>query len=163
MSNIGLMLTALSTVGGVASSISQGYVQKAEADYNASISEGKAKVIDIQKNIEFGQYQRLKGQTMATSKAAVAGAGLEFSGSPIAVIIDAQRQITVDQAIGQFNYERDKGFALADSDKFKKRGKQAVFSGYSNALSTMMKGGTTYYGRKYGFNTTAGADKAGGQ
>jgi len=145
MSNIGLMLTALSTVSGMATSISSGYVAQAEAGFNRTIAETEGKAIDIQKEIEFGQYQRFKGRTLATSVANVGASGIELSGSPLAAMITAQTQISLDQAIGQYNLAMAKGATEATAESFKRKGKAAVRYGYTSAFSELLQGAEKAY------------------
>lgn len=171
MSFGGVML-AMSAVQAV-SQIGQGYAQQAENKLNATLLEGKAGMIDVQKGIENTQYERLKGQTQATSMNRLAGSGLMPSGSPMAVMIDTQTQIGIDQAIGQFNLENEKRYTKAEADAQRRAGKRAVSAGYTNAFSTMLQGasnymmysggakdmgggGTSQYGNKYGYNTPKG-------
>jgi hypothetical protein len=156
--SFGAALFAMSAVQAV-SQVSQGYAQKAEAKLNATILEGKAGMIDVQKDIENNQYNRLKGQVAGKSMATVAKAGIMPQGSAMAVMADAQTQINIDQAIGQFNLEQQKRYTLAEADALKRQGKQAVYSGFSSAFSTMLSGGAAFAQYK-GFNLNAGADKA---
>jgi hypothetical protein len=141
----------------VASQVGQGYAQQAEAKYNASLLEGKAKLIDVQKEIEFAQYERMKNRMLSTSVANVAAAGLMPTGSAAAAMIDAQTNIGIDQAIGQFNFEQEKRYTLAEAAAIKRKGAQAVIAGYTNAFSTALKGGFMYGQQKGWFNTDAGA------
>src|SRR5689334_18486080 len=90
------------------SQISQGYAQKAEAKYNATLLEGKANMIGAQEEIDSGRYDRMKGQYMSKSIANTAGAGIMPNGSALAVMLDTQTQINIDQAISKFNYEQDR-------------------------------------------------------
>jgi hypothetical protein len=140
---VGATMVALGTVQGIAQ-ISEGYSSKAEAKYNASILESKAKMVDIQKDIEFAQYERLKGQYMSKSVANVAGAGLEMGGSSMAVMLESQRQINLDQAIGQFNLQQEKSMLLSQAKQIKRAGKRAVKQGFTNALTTGIKSFTDY-------------------
>lgn len=132
--------TALQAV----SQIGQGYAQKEEAKYNATVLEGQAGMIDVQKDIEYGQYQRLKGKTMSDSMVGIAGMGIMPQGSALAVMLDAQTQIGIDQAIGQFNFEREKNYKLAEASAERRRGRQAVYTGWSNAFSTALQGASNY-------------------
>ena len=158
---LGGVILALSAVQAV-SQIGQGYVQKAEANLNAVLLQGKADLIDVQKGIESAQYNRLKGQYMSSSMANIAASGIRPSGSPMAVILDAQKQINLDQAIGQFNLEQQKRYTLAEAEAQKRAGKRAVTAGYTNAFSSLLSGMSSYATYKgYGFNTDAGA-KTGG-
>lgn len=140
--------------------ISAGKAQQAEANYNATLLEGKAGLIDIEKGIEYGQYERLKARTTSTSLANIAKAGIMPQGSAMAVMLDTQKQINIDQAIGQFNLEQQKRYTIAEADQVRRAGKQAVYTGYSNAFSTLLSGASNYAMYK-GFNLSAGATKAG--
>lgn len=158
MSFGGVML-AMSAVQAV-SQIGSSYAQKAEANYNATLAEGKANLIGVQQEIEYGQYQRLKGQVQGKSIANIAKAGIYPTGSAAAVMLDAQTQIGIDQAIGQFNYQQEKNYTKAQADQFRRQGKAAVYSGYSNAFSTILQGGSNYAIYKGGFDLNAGANRA---
>lgn len=169
--SIGGVMLAMSAVQAV-SQIGQGYAQQAENKLNATLLEGKANLIDVQKGIEYRQYERLKAQTQATSMNRLAGSGLMPSGSPMAVMLDTQTQIGIDQAIGQFNLENEKRYTKAEADAQRRAGKRAVREGYTNAFSTMLQGVSNYamykgsgdmggggiskYGNKYGTNTPKG-------
>lgn len=170
--SVGGLLFAQSAMQAV-SQIQQGYAQKAEAKYNSTLLEGKANLIEIQKQIESGQYNRLSAQYMSKSVAAVAGSGLMLSGSPLAVMLDTQKQIRKDQAIGQFNLEQEKQYTLEEANAYRRSGRQAVKSGYAGAFSSLLQGATSYamykgykpnmggggvsrYGNSYGINTPSG-------
>ena len=53
--------------------------------------------------------------------------------------------------------------SLSEAEAMKRRGKQAVYSGYSNAFSSMLSGASNYALYSGGFDLSAGAKKAGGQ
>lgn len=126
------------------SQISQGYAQKSENDYNATLLEGKAKIIGAQKEIESGRYDRLKGQYLSKGVSTVAGQGRGLNGSALAVMLNAQTQINIDQAISNFNYDQEKNYTNAQADQQRRAGKAAVNSGYANAFSTLLQGTTNY-------------------
>lgn len=150
-------LLALSAVQAI-SQIGQGYAQRekglaiqAEHDLNATIIEGKAGLIDVAKGIEKEQYDKYAGRIMGESYASVAAMGLRPSGSVMNVIVATQKAIRIDQAIGQFNFEQEKRFTLAEARGERRRGewaaeegKQAVRSGYVNAFSTMLSAAAQY-------------------
>ena len=140
---MGAAMLAFSALQSI-SQVSEGYAQKAEAKFNASILEGQAGLIDIQKAIESGQYDRLKEKTLSTSMARTAAAGLKPTGSAIAVMIDTQTQIGIDQAIGQFNLEMQKQYKMSEAGAVKRQGTRAVQAGWANAFSTMMQAGYKY-------------------
>lgn len=158
------------------SQIGQGYAVNAEANanassvqdtgrYNSAVLNGKANVIDIQSNIEQGQYTRMAGQYQAKSEAAIAKQGIAPQGSAMAVMINAQTQIGIDSAIAKFNSTNDKNYTLAEAsdatrqanlqaDALRRGGSAAISSGYSGALSSLLQGGTNYLKYKLPKNTT---------
>ena len=146
--SFGGLLLAMTAVQAIAQ-LGQGKVAKAEADYNATLLEGKANVIGAQAEIEYGQYQRVKGQTMGKSVANVAASGIGLGGSAMAVMLNTQTQIGIDQAIGQFNFEQEKQFTLNEAEAMRRQGRQAVSTSRYNAFSTMLQGVSNYAMYKY--------------
>ena len=157
--SMGGLLLAFSAVNAI-SQIGQGYVQKAEADYNATVAEGKARLIGVQQDIEKSRYARLRGQYMGTGLANIAASGIGASGSPMAVLMDTQKQIFIDEAIGQLNLEVEKQYTKAEAGAYRRKGNYAVYSGYGNAFSSLLRGVSNYAMYK-GFNLNQGADRAG--
>jgi len=150
---MGVVSLALSAVQGI-SQIGQGYAQKAEAERNATLIEGKAGLIDIQKGIENEQYFRAKGQVLSTSMARTAAAGLKPTGSVMAVMLDTQKQMSLDQAIGQFNFDMEKRYTLAEAESVRRGGTAAVKAGYGRAFSTMLSSASKYGMAKFGTKLT---------
>ena len=145
-------------------SIQQGQAAKREADLNAVMMEGKAGLIDVQKDIEKGQYTRMAAQAMGTGMANIAASGIEAKGSPMAVMLETQKQIELDKAIGQFNLEQQKRYTIAEANQIRRQGKAAQTAGYTNALVSTLGGVEkygTYKGWWGGINTSSGATTAG--
>jgi hypothetical protein len=141
--SFGGITLALSAVQAV-NAIGSGYAQKAESDLNATILEGKAGLIDIQKGIEKQQYQEFAGRTASTSYAGLGASGIMPSGSAIDVMIETQRQIGIDQAIGQFNYDQEKRYTMAQADEQRRAGKLAVRQGWTKGLTSILEGASKY-------------------
>lgn len=135
---------------GVTQSIMQGKVAKAQANYNATLYEGKARLIDYQKQIEAGQYDRYRSKFMSKLMVAMAGMGLMPSGSPMAVMIDSLTQINIDKAIGQFNLEQQKQMATSQAEAYRVEGRNAKSQATTNAFSSVLKGSYTAGMYKYG-------------
>lgn len=138
------------------SQIGQGYAQSAEAKANASILEAQAGFIDVKKGIEFRQYERMKAKAMGTSMANIAASGLMPSGSPMAVVLDTQTQINIDQAIGQFNLEQEKQYKLSEAESYRRKGKLARTAGYMGAFSSLLQGASSYMQYKGTFDSNMG-------
>lgn len=141
--SFGVVGLALSVVQGI-SQIGQGKAAQAEANYNATLVEGKAGLIDVQKDIEYGQYQRLKGRTASTSMANIAASGIAPTGSAMAAILSNETQINLDQAIGQFNLEQEKRYTLSEAEQIRRQGKQSASTAKLNAFSTILRGVSDY-------------------
>lgn len=150
---LGGALFALTAVQAV-SQISQGYAQKAESSVNASLLTGKADLIDVQKDIEHGRYESLKGQHISQSMAGIAKAGIMPQGSAMAFMLESQRQISIDQAISDFNYTAEKNYTMAEADAHRRAGSAAVQSGYAGAFSSLLTGASNYAMYKMARNTT---------
>ena len=149
-------LIGAAAVGG-ASSIAAGDAKKDEARKNGLLLEEKSLMIDIQKGLEAKQYDRLANKTMGTSIANIGAGGIAFSGSALAAILDTQKQIAIDKAIGQIGYEQDKKFTRAEADAGNRAGARAQKAGYYDAFSTMLSAGSNV-GR---YNISQGATRAG--
>ena len=62
----------------------------------------------------------------------------------MAVMLDTLTQINIDQAIGQFNLEQEKQYKMEQAAAFKRQGKQAMYAGYTGALSSLLQGASSY-------------------
>jgi len=133
-------LLALSAVQAI-NSIKQGYSQKDENENNAALYRQKAADIGVAKDLDFAQYERMKGQTYSTSMANIAAMGIKPTGSALAVVLNAQNQISIDQMISQFNIEQEKRYTIGQADAEQRAGKLAVKQGYSGAFSSILRGG----------------------
>ena len=164
---MGLMTTALIGMGvaTAASQIMGGYAAKKESQYNANIFEQQANMIDSQKSLQAGMIDQQKQlqamqddrairQVMGSTMAATAGKGIQFSGSPIAIMIDTRTQLEMDKAIGLYNLEMDKqiGAYNLDIQKYgvqsqasaeRQRGTTAMRAGVVGGLTTLLQTGTS--------------------
>lgn len=146
--SFGGVLLALSGVQAVMQ-IGQGKVAQAEANYNASLVEGKAQIIDVSAGISKGQDLRAMSRSMSTSMATTAAMGIRPSGSAMAAILDAQTQMQIDSAITQFNYKQEKNATMAEAGAISRSGKLAVQTARTNAFSTILQGVSNYGMYKY--------------
>lgn len=178
----------------------QGAFYTQRGDLNALLYEDQAKFldqlsdlqgerIDIQKDIDLTQQRRLKNQVASAVMVRTAYSGLEFAGSPVAVMVDNLTQAGIDEEITKYNYTMEKitseyGFAqekiaartkasesriegrLAASNlqmrasNLRFQGVTARNTAFSNAFSTLLKGGYTY-GRQKGYIKVAGTGGVG--
>lgn len=144
-------LLAMSAVSAI-SQIGQGKAQRAESNFNATLYDNQASLIEEKKQIDYGQFNRLKGKTLSTSVASVAASGIGLSGSPMAVMLDAQTQINIDQAISSFNIEQEKNYAKAQADQQRRLGKAQQSAANTNAFTTLLSGASNYAMYKGGFD-----------
>lgn len=132
------------TAATAVSQISQGYAQKSENDYNATLLQGKANLIDTASDIEQGQITRAAGKDLSSDVAKVAKQGTGLSGSALAVMMNSQRQFEIDKAISKLNYTMESNYTRGQADAQSRAGKAAVRSGYSGAFSSLLQGATNY-------------------
>lgn len=156
---IGMALMGAMTAVRVASSIGQGYVQKAESDYNATVAEEQGKAIDFQADVDYAQFQRLKGKTLSTSIANVGAMGIGLGGSALAVMLDAQTQIGIDQAVSKFNIQQEKLYKTNEAKLLRIQGRGYRTAGYTNAFSSLLSGGAQYAHYAGIFNETFDDDQ----
>jgi hypothetical protein len=163
--------------------IMSGRAQDKQAKLNASIYEQQAgfsdvlakmegERSDIARDIDLTQMRRAKSKMNSTLIANVAGAGLDLSGSPMAVMLDNLTQAGIDEEITKYNYatskatnqysrEQEKVSMLSTASQLRYKGKIAKSNAYSSAFTTMMQGGYNYGTRTGTINTSGGATKAG--
>lgn len=128
----------------VGSSVMSGVSQNKEAKYNASLMEQQAVNIENQKGLTNYQSNRQIGQVMATSRVRTAGAGLEMSGSPMAVMMDTYTQMEMDKRINLNNLETEKQQAYSQAEAYRRKGKTALYQGYTNAFTSALSTGVNY-------------------
>ena len=118
--------------------------ESTEAKYNAKIKEQQAKMIEAQKGLEAYQFDRAMGKAGGTLRANVGASGITMSGSPMAAWIDMETQMELDKAIGQYNLEYQKRFALSEAGGYYRQASNIKAAGYSNAFSTLLNTGVNY-------------------
>lgn len=133
-------LTALSAV----STVAEGYVSREEQRYNASIAESEANLIQTQKEIERSQYQQMRGEHLSTSMANIAKAGIMPGGSAMASIVHAQKNMLIDEAIGQFDLEMNKKAKYSEAEAYRRKGNYALRNAWGGGLSKILIGGYNY-------------------
>ena len=121
--------------------ISQGITAKKEYSYRANLKDYEAQMLSSQQRLEEYRYNRKAAQYAGAATAKAAKGGLNLSGSPMAVMLDTQRQIRLDQTIGWHNLEAQRQMSMADASLYRKQGSAALRSGYMNAFSTLLKAG----------------------
>lgn len=119
-----------------------------QAAHNAQVQEQQADLVNEKQKLEMYKSERAIGRVAATSRARVAGAGLEPSGSPLAVMIDAESQMRLDQSTDQYNLEVQKRYYGQSASMTRWEGAQASkltkWKGYTNAFSTLLSTGMSY-------------------
>ena len=161
-----MTIAAFSAVG----SIMQGRAAEKQAQFNAQIYEQQAgfsdvlskletERLDIGMGIDLTQQLRAKSKMASTLMAYTAGAGLEYSGSPVAVMLDNLTQAGIDEEITKYNYAMEKSATiygrqqekigyLSRASQERYAGKMAKSSAYSSAFTTLMKGAYTSGARR---------------
>lgn len=144
------MFAAMAALAGT--QIAGGFAASRESKANADIYQQQAHQIDISKGIESLQYDVAKRQVSGKIRAGAAARGLEMSGSPMEVLLDNMTNLELDKSIGQYNLEVQKRQALTTASMYKRQAGNALFSGFSNAFSTLLSGSFDYASRKGLFN-----------
>ena len=113
-----------------------------QAAFNAEVYEQQATMIQEKKKLQDYQYLRASAQMRGKAVASAAGKGLLLSGSPMAMLIDSETQMLFDKAIGDYNLDVERNYALSGATASRMQGteqaKLAKAKGYSNAFSTIM-------------------------
>jgi len=156
---MGLALAALGLAQGVMS-ITKGMAESTEAKYNAKIKEQQAQMIGVSQELEAAQYNRQIGRAASTSIARTGKSGLAMSGSPMAVLLDTQTQMEMDKAIGQYNLEAEKRFALSEASMYKSKAKTAMMQGVTQGFTQILTTGLDY-GMRSGWFTKPTANIVG--
>lgn len=135
---LGVLAAGAQIVSGIATSKEI----ETQSEYNAKVYEQQAGMIEAQKGLEAYQYDRAVRKMRGTAVARTAKAGLELSGSPLAVMIDTETQMLLDKSIGQYNLEVRKRYALSGAAEYRRQGvtgaQAAVFAGYTGAFTTLL-------------------------
>lgn len=146
-------LGALTATTQIAGGRAQAKSVRRQGEFNAQVFEQQASMIEAQKKVQETQDNRRLARLRGSIVAATAGKGLLLSGSPAALLVDAETQARYDQAIGQYNLEIEKRKALsgAEFSRFtgREQGRLSEFGGYTNAFSTALNtAGTAFnFGR----------------
>ena len=115
---------------------------KSMGEWNADVYAQQAGMISEQKKIEEYQYNRAAAKMRGAITAGTAGRGLLLSGSPLALFADSESQLLFDKAVGQYNLDIQKNYALSGEDYYRRTGQEQArlskFQGYSNAFSTIL-------------------------
>jgi len=162
----------------------QGAFYQQQGDLNAMLYEQKAGFIDelsklsgekldFAMGIDLTQIRRAKSKMASTLIARTAYSGLEFSGSPVAVMVDNLTQAGIDEELtkydytmekiaSEYNYAQEKIAAKAaasnarlegtmmnigsrmEASNLRYAGVTARNTAYSNAFTTLLKGGFNY-------------------
>lgn len=148
---MGTVTTALVGLGVLSAGVSiyagrqKGKEIETQAEYNALVYEEQAEMIEAQKGLEAYQYTRAIRKMSGTAIARTAKAGLLFSGSPVAAMIDTETQMLLDKMIGQYNLDVQKRYVLSGAAEYRRQGKisskAAIFAGYSDAFTSLLQVG----------------------
>lgn len=138
MAGLGTMTATTQVMAGRAQAKSAGR----QGEFNAQVYEQQASMVEAQKKVQETQDIRRLSRLRGSIVAATAGKGLLLSGSPAAILVDAETQAQYDMAIGQYNLEIDKRRALSGAEFSRFTGREqarlATFQGYTNAFSTAL-------------------------
>ena len=120
---------------------------KKQAEYDAQVYEQQAEMIKEKKKISEYQFNRQAAAVRGSIISKTAGKGFNLGGSPLAILIDNETQMQFDKAIGDYNLDIERNYALSGATNIRQQGatqsRLAKATGYSNAFSTLLNTGTT--------------------
>ena len=161
-------ITAVSGIVSAGSSIAGGIAEKNAAERNAQIYEAQAaniqaqaaniqaqqRNVDAQKSIVAGQYRTKQTQFKGEAVANAARAGVKISGSVAQSISQSITQLQIEQSYEQYNLDVQKynlqvqkQQALDEAAFQRRRGRQALLSGFMNAGTTALNSAGSYYSK----------------
>lgn len=119
---------------------SEGQKSEEAEEYNAQIAEQEAELTREKSKLnEFRSRKQLKAFT-GSQRAAFAGAGVQFTGTPLDVMQDTMANAELDIAINKFNSEQDARRFEDEAFRRRKFGKAAAQSGAVAGGSTLLQG-----------------------
>ena len=137
---------ALSATTQVMGANQQAKSMERQANYNAQIYEQQAGMITEKKKIQDYQFLRQAASARGSIVAGAAGKGFNMGGSPLAILIDNETQMQFDKAIGDYNLDIERNYALSGATNTRQQGaidaRNTRTAGYSNAFSTILNTGT---------------------
>ena len=142
-------------VAGAASSIIGGNASAKSAkrmgEFDAQVYEQQASMIQEQRKLQQYQFNRGAARMRGKAISRTAGAGFMLSGSPLAMLIDNESQMLLDQAVGDYNSRVQENFAMSGAIRSRfgasEQAKLAKFTGYTNAFSTALNTGQYVHSR----------------
>lgn len=135
---VGAVLQAVGKVVKFGGALYEGQLASTEAKYNARLKEQEAGLISFAKGVAAYQADRTIGLAMGTITQRIAKSGIEFSGSPIASMLDTTTQMEYDKLVEQYNLDWQKKAAEAESAQYYKKASQAKKMGWINAFSSLL-------------------------
>ena len=120
---------------------------KRQAEYNAQIYDQQAAMVLEKKKIQDYQFNREAARARGSIIAKTAGKGFNMGGSPLAILIDNETEMQFDKAIGDYNLDIERNYAMSGATNTRQQGAEqsrlARYTGYSNAFSTLLNTGAT--------------------
>ncbi len=128
----------------------QGADLKRQGEYNAQVYEQQGQMVLEQKKLKDYQNKRLRGRAQGAIVSKTAGKGLDFGGSPMAVLIDNESQMLLDNAVENYNLDVQRNYALSAAKYSRETGfnqsQLAIQTGKTNSYSTLLNSTSNYYG-----------------
>lgn len=145
-----LAATAVSAGASIIGGQKQAKSAAFQGEWNAQVYEQQASMIQEKKKLTDYQFNRQAAKARGSIVSRTAGNGFNLGGSPLAILIDNESQMLLDQAVGNYNLDVERNFALSGANFSRATGSQqaslAKFTGYTNAFSTVLN--STYeYGK----------------
>jgi len=130
-----------SLIGGLLTKTAGMYFQSeyeiAMAKENAKRLEISIGVVDFQMGLSKEQYQRFRDKFSGTVAARTAKMGLEFTGSPIEVLVDSLTQIGIDEALTNYQFAIQKSNLMYARQRQEDAAKLSKYNMIAGIVSTV--------------------------
>jgi len=132
------ILGVIGTTLAVSRQIAAGQQQAQVFEFNAAISEERAKLARQAGEVRVERLRRERRRFTARQTASFAKAGVRLTGSPLQVIADTAAELELDILLENFNTNIQIQSARTDADLDRIRARQARTAGFINAGTTLL-------------------------
>jgi hypothetical protein len=148
MSSIALM--AVGTGMQAYGQYQQGQSQKKAADYNASVAEQQAGMIEASGELEAYKIRKQGEQIKGTQRARFAASGVRTTGSAAEVLADTAAMIELDIMTARYNTQVGAMSARSQAAMSRYQGQQYANAGKMSAMTTLIGGAGQMASKYYG-------------
>jgi len=156
MSFVGSAIAVIGTAVNVYGAYTEGQDAQRASEYNAKVAEMNADVAVQSGALDAARFRRGTREAIDTQRAGYAKAGLEFTGSPLTVMIDSQIEGEIDAQIIEYNARAKAGGYKSQAEYDRHMGDLYAKSGMFKAGSSLLTGATNIAVNYAGYGTSKG-------